>query len=155
MIQELRSDCVHLSNKYAKIVVPSAPFLNQINKIRETELLIYPSSFVISTYLLLKTSLRPHQTRVCLTGFRATFFNFCLREFLLSAFANRFELRCEPKRLMLLYYKICPCCTKAQKYKGPGFEWLNPKNKIWLAYVQSKAQAETKQGRTKSCRQAP
>ena len=34
---------------------------------------------------------------------------FRLREFLLSAFANRFELRCEPKRLMLLYYKICPC----------------------------------------------
>ena len=38
-------------------------------------------------------------------------FNFCLREFLLSAFANRFELRCEPKRLMLLYYKICPCSS--------------------------------------------
>ena len=36
-------------------------------------------------------------------------FNFCLREFLLSAFANRFELRCELKRLMPLYYKICPC----------------------------------------------
>ena len=36
-------------------------------------------------------------------------FNFCLREFLLSADANRFELRCEPKRRMLLYYKICPC----------------------------------------------
>ena len=35
---------------------------------------------------------------------------YCLREFLLSAFANRFELRCEPKQLMLLYYKICPCC---------------------------------------------
>ena len=35
--------------------------------------------------------------------------NFCLREYLLSAFTNRFELRCEPKRLMLLYYKICPC----------------------------------------------
>ena len=32
-----------------------------------------------------------------------------LRGFLLSAFANRFELRCEPQRLMLLYYKICPC----------------------------------------------
>ena len=30
-------------------------------------------------------------------------------EFLLSEFANRFELRCEPKRLMLLYYKIWPC----------------------------------------------
>ena len=43
-------------------------------------------------------------------NFAASFvFNFCLMEFLLSAFANRFELRCEPKRLMLLYYKICPC----------------------------------------------
>ena len=43
-------------------------------------------------------------------NFAASFvFNFCLREFLLSAFANRFVLRCEPKRLMLLYYKICPC----------------------------------------------
>ena len=30
-------------------------------------------------------------------------------KFLLSAIANRFELRCEPKQLMLLYYKICPC----------------------------------------------
>ena len=38
LIEELRSDCVHLSNKYAKIAMPSAWFLNQINKIRETEL---------------------------------------------------------------------------------------------------------------------
>ena len=38
LIQELRSDCVHLSNKYAKIATPSSRFLNQINKIRETEL---------------------------------------------------------------------------------------------------------------------
>ena len=43
-------------------------------------------------------------------NFAASFvFNFCLREFLLSALVNRFELRCEPKRLMLLYFKICPC----------------------------------------------
>ena len=43
-------------------------------------------------------------------NFAASFvLKFCLREFLLSAFANRFELRCEPKRLMLLCYKICPC----------------------------------------------
>ena len=43
-------------------------------------------------------------------NFAASFvLNFCLKEFLLSAFANRFELRCEPKRLMLLYCKICPC----------------------------------------------
>ena len=48
-------------------------------------------------------------------NFAASFvLNFCLREFLLSAFANRFESRCEPKRLMLLYYKICPCCRKIQ-----------------------------------------
>ena len=46
-------------------------------------------------------------------NFAASFvLKFCLREFLLSAFANRFELRCEPKRLMLLCYKICPCCNR-------------------------------------------
>ena len=60
--------------------------------------------------------------RVCRTGLRATlrlrlFLKFCLRENLLSAFANRFELRCGPKLLMLLYYKICPCCNKCcQKF---------------------------------------
>ena len=32
--------------------------------------------------------------------------NYWLREFLLSAFANRFELSCEPEQLMLFYYKI-------------------------------------------------
>ena len=38
-------------------------------------------------------------------NFAASFvFNFCLREFLLSAFAYRFVLMCETKRLMLLYY---------------------------------------------------
>ena len=35
--------------------------------------------------------------------------NYWLREFHLSAFANRFELRCEPKQLKLSYCKICPC----------------------------------------------
>ena len=35
--------------------------------------------------------------------------NYLLREVLLSVFANRFDLRCEPKHLMLLYYTICPC----------------------------------------------
>ena len=77
LIQESRSDCVHLSNEYTKIVTPSARFLNQINKIREIELQIYPSSFVISTYLLLKTFFHPHQTRVRPAGFRATL-RFCL-----------------------------------------------------------------------------
>ena len=32
--------------------------------------------------------------------------NVRLIKFLLSAFANRFGLRCEPKQLMLLYYKF-------------------------------------------------
>ena len=49
-------------------------------------------------------------------------FNFCLREFLLSAFANRFELRCEPKRLMLLYYKICPCSIVYFSMKGESVQ---------------------------------
>ena len=35
--------------------------------------------------------------------------SYWLSEFLLSAFANRFELRFEPKQLMPLYYEICPC----------------------------------------------
>ena len=36
--------------------------------------------------------------------------NYWLRELLLPAFANCFVLRSEPKRLMLLSYKICSCC---------------------------------------------
>ena len=62
----------------------------------------------------LKTTFRLHKARACPAGFRATsaavfVLIYWLREFHLSAFANRFELRCEPKQLMLLYYKICPC----------------------------------------------
>ena len=36
--------------------------------------------------------------------------NYWFREFLLSSFANHFELSCEAKQLMLFYYKIYPCC---------------------------------------------
>ena len=32
-----------------------------------------------------------------------------LREVLLSEVANRFELKCQSKQPLLLYYKICPC----------------------------------------------
>ena len=39
-------------------------------------------------------------------------FDYWLREFPLYVFASRFELRCERKQLMLLYYKICPCLTR-------------------------------------------
>ena len=53
----------------------------------------------------------PHKARVSRAGFWATlrlclFLNYWLREFPLSVFANRFELRCEPKQLMLLYYIV-------------------------------------------------
>ena len=117
MIQELRSDCVHLSNKYAKIVIPSARFLNQINKIRETRTLDLP--FCRCKHIPSLKNLPSPAPNESLPywfqdNFAASFvFNFCLREFLLSAFANRFELRCEPRRLMLLYYKICPCSSEA------------------------------------------
>ena len=38
--------------------------------------------------------------------------SYWLSEFLLSAFANHFELRCEPKQLMLCYYEICPSLSR-------------------------------------------
>ena len=42
-------------------------------------------------------------------NFAAMFvFSYWLREFLLSAFANRCELTCEPKQLMPLHYKNLP-----------------------------------------------
>ena len=120
----MRSDCVRLSNKYAKIVMPSARFLNQSNKIRDTKLQIYPSSFVISTPSL-KNLPSPESNESLPYWFQGNFaasfvFNFCLREFLSSAFANRFELRCEPKRLMLLYYKICPCSSQVKRWLQIG-----------------------------------
>ena len=47
---------------------------------------------------------------LCQGNFAAMFvLNYQLREFLLSAFANRFGWRCELKQMMLLYYKVCPC----------------------------------------------
>ena len=83
-------------------------------------------------------------------NFAASFvFNFCLREFLLSALVNRFELRCEPKRLMLLYYKICPCllilkriCNRFQRprrhlpngYISNGYKWLAALTE-WLHFL--------------------
>ena len=86
--------------------------LNQIDKIRETELLSIFFRYKHTPSLKNLPSPAPNESSPC--WFQGNFaasvvFNFCLREFLLSAFANRFELRCEPKQLMLLYYKICPC----------------------------------------------
>ena len=79
---------------------------------------IIPFFFRLKHIISLKNLPSPQQVRVCTTGFGATFaavfLNYWLREFLLSAFANRFELRCEPKQLMLLSYKICPYTTIIQ-----------------------------------------
>ena len=38
-----------------------------------------------------------------------------LRELPLSRVANRFDLRCHLKQLLLLYYKICPWCNKHEE----------------------------------------
>ena len=46
--------------------------------------------------------------------------NHWLSEFF-SAFANCFELRCEPKQLMLSYFKICPCCTRLRSHDAGTF----------------------------------
>ena len=55
-----------------------------------------------------------HKAKVWPTGFGTTFasvfvLTYWLRKFPLSAVANRFELRCQSKQHLLLYYKICPC----------------------------------------------
>ena len=102
--------------------MPSARFLNQINKIRETTLDL-PIFFCYKHIPSLKNLPSPAPNESLLYWFQGNFaasfvLKFCLREFLLSAFANRFELRCEPKRLMLLYYKICPCYCVHKKAKG-------------------------------------
>ena len=54
--------------------------------------------------------------------------SYWLREFLLSEFANRFELKCEAKQLMLLYCKIS-CFTRYDILGHPIFHkqvWWNP-----------------------------
>ena len=38
LIQKLRSNCLHLRNKYSRTVMPSAQLLNHVNKVRQTEL---------------------------------------------------------------------------------------------------------------------
>ena len=55
--------------------------------------------------------------------------NYWLGELLFSVFANRFELRCEPKQLTLLYYKTCPCFL-AQNPKSLVFCCINGYSRI-------------------------
>ena len=54
-------------------------------------------------------------------NFAASFvLNFCLREFLLSAFANRFELRCETKATDPIVLKNLPLFVRYVS-SGEGF----------------------------------
>ena len=97
--------------------MPYARLLNEINKFRETELQIHPSYFIVSAQPLVKTTFRLHKEIVCPTGFGATFaavfvLIYWLREFPLSAVTNRFELRCQLKQLISLYYKVYLCCLR-------------------------------------------
>ena len=83
---------------------------------------IYLPSFNIRSCLLLKTISGMHNKRDSYLGFRCTlqlclFLNFCLKAFPLFAIADLFQFRCQQKQLMLLSYKICPCC--------PCFELLH------------------------------
>ena len=71
----------------AQMYAVTPQLLNQINKICHTELRIYPSGF--------RAMDLPYWFQGNFAA--SSVLNFCLREFLLSAFANCFELRCEPK----------------------------------------------------------
>ena len=98
----------------AQLQTVTLQLLNQINKIRETRTLDLPFFFCYKHPASLRNlpSAAPSESQPYWFqgNFAAVFvLNYWLREFLLSAFANRFELRCEPKQLIVLYYKICPC----------------------------------------------
>ena len=114
LIQELRSVCVRLSNKYAKnrnALCSVSESKKQNPRDRTLDSSIFFHYKHIPSLKNLPSPAPNESLPYWFQGnFAASFvFNFCLREFLLSALVNRFELRCEPKRLMLLYYKICPC----------------------------------------------
>ena len=69
-----------------------------------------PSSFRLKHITSLKNLPSPAPSKTLPYWFQSNFaamfvLNYRLREFLLSVFVNRFELRREPKQLMLLYYK--------------------------------------------------
>ena len=115
LIPELRSDCVRLSNKYAKIVMHALCSVSESYKQnpghRTLDLPFFLCYKHIPSLKNLPSPVPNESSPYWFQGnFAASFvFNFCLREILLSALVNRFELRCEAKRMMLLYYEICPC----------------------------------------------
>ena len=97
---------IHCSNVNSPFSVPESNRLNQPYRIMDL-----PFFFRYKELASLKSVPSPARLPYWFQGnFKDMFvLNSWLREFLLPAFANRFELRCEPKQLMLLYYKICTC----------------------------------------------
>ena len=92
----------------------SARLLNHVNKIRQRELQDLPLLSRNKHIASIKNqpSLAPSEgLPYWFQGNFAAMFvlNCWLRGFPLFAVANRFELKCETKQLMLFYYKICPC----------------------------------------------
>ena len=80
-----------------------------------------PFFFRYKDIISLKTTFRLHKARLCPIGFGAAFaavfaLIYWLREFPLTAVANRIELRCKSKELFLSYYKICPSCVTMDSF---------------------------------------
>ena len=123
LTQELRSNCLHLSHRYARIVMPSARLLKSRKQNPRGRTLDLPCFFCLKHIIFLRNLPSPALSASLHFWFGANFvtvfvLNYWLREFLLSAFANRIELRCEPKQLMLSCYKICPCWLHDFRFFG-------------------------------------
>ena len=91
-------------------------FLNQRNQTPAVD--AWNLLLSINAHVCSKTSFWNAQQANYLPGSQINFaalfvLNYWLREFPLSAIENRFESRCQQKQLMLLSYKICPCCLDA------------------------------------------
>ena len=112
--QFLHIYCSHV-NSYS-----SAPESDKQNPPDRALGLSFPFRFMHVTFLKNVPSPAPRESLpYWFQGNFAAMFvlNYWLREFPLSALANRFELRCEPKQL--LHYKICPSYSRVEiiKYK--------------------------------------
>ena len=97
-----------------KNLMPSARLLNQHKQNLPDRTLDLSFSFRLKHIISLKNPPSPAPSESLPHWFRGNFaamfvLNYRLREFLLSVFANCFELRFEPKQLILLCHKICPC----------------------------------------------
>ena len=124
VIQTLSRGHYNCCTSIAQTYTVTHQLLNQINTIRTLNL---PFLFRYKHIASLESLPSPAPSESLLHWFQSNFavmfvLNCWLREFPLSAFANGFEWRCEPKQLMLLYYKICPCSFVHHWF---GYEFLS------------------------------